>query len=467
MPERETSQSRYSLDPKTHAKHGAAAKSGASDTTPIISGVVSAVVGAVLIGLGLWLRRRRNGQNSNESSQPLPSKGRDLEHDLGLEPHTGAGFGTARILGDGGHPSVYNSGVSHPLNVHEKAVPQASNDDGAVAASNATTAGPAPKLESGPVPPASAAVAPQQASPKPPEQENGPGKDLGLVLGSGDVKDSAAEQSWTVTMSTANMSTAEQAELGQFNKRVASAASAIDEGTPGDTSSSMSGRRGSRGGIDVGEAVMEAAQNLALHCQIPGVSEAAAVVSTLVTLVSDSRDLKSAVDSNLRKCRSIVRVLERASKVAGKVGVRGPRISRRFVSPARHGRHHEYVVEGHDGMSENAKIAVVAHEVERVQAEFASSRGLRRVQTIFTGAHRSFRPYIVGVQGGETTTAEQRDLIEEVHYAVEDLVELIMTYQSKNKLSKVLMSTSFKRRQDDLEAAIDRALGRLQVSSRN
>lgn len=73
--------------------------------------------------------------------------------------------------------------------------------------------------------------------------------------------------------------------------------------------------------------------------------------------------------------------------------------------------------------------------------------------------------YIVGVQVGETTTAEQRDLIEEVHYAVEDLVELIMTYQSKNKLSKVLMSTSFKRRQDDLQVAIDRALGRLQVSS--
>lgn len=52
-----------------------------------------------------------------------------------------------------------------------------------------------------------------------------------------------------------------------------------------------------------------------------------------------------------------------------------------------------------------------------------------------------------------------------MHYAVKDLVELIKTYQSKNKLAEVLMSTSFKRRQDDLEAAIDRAIGRLQVSS--
>ncbi len=72
-------------------------------------------------------------------------------------------------------------------------------------------------------------------------------------------------------------------------------------------------------------------------------------------------------------------------------------------------------------------------------------------------------PYIVGVQSGNTTTAEQRDLIEEVLYAVEDLVELIKTYQSKNKLTKVFLSTSLKRRQEDLEVAIDRALGRLQV----
>lgn len=71
---------------------------------------------------------------------------------------------------------------------------------------------------------------------------------------------------------------------------------------------------------------------------------------------------------------------------------------------------------------------------------------------------------VVRVQGGEARTAEQRDFIEEVHYAVEDLLELIKTYQSKNRLTKVLMSTSFKRRHSDLEAAIDRALGRLQVS---
>ena len=50
-----------------------------------------------------------------------------------------------------------------------------------------------------------------------------------------------------------------------------------------------------------------------------------------------------------------------------------------------------------------------------------------------------------------------------MHDAVFDLVELIKTYQSKNKLSKVLMSTLFKQRQMELEAVIDRVVVRLQV----
>lgn len=54
-------------------------------------------------------------------------------------------------------------------------------------------------------------------------------------------------------------------------------------------------------------------------------------------------------------------------------------------------------------------------------------------------------------------------LIEDVHEAIFDVVELIKTYQSKNKLSKVLTSTLFKRRQDELDAAVDRAIVRLQV----
>lgn len=56
-------------------------------------------------------------------------------------------------------------------------------------------------------------------------------------------------------------------------------------------------------------------------------------------------------------------------------------------------------------------------------------------------------------------------MIEDVHDAIFDMVELIKAYQSKSKLSKVLMSTLFKRRQEELHAVVDRAIIRLQVCS--
>lgn len=69
-----------------------------------------------------------------------------------------------------------------------------------------------------------------------------------------------------------------------------------------------------------------------------------------------------------------------------------------------------------------------------------------------------------GIQGGDTNGEVARALMEDVHDAVCDLVELIKTYQSKNRLSKVLMSTLFnKRRQDELDAVVDRANLRLHV----
>ncbi|CAN0560046.1 unnamed protein product, partial [Ectocarpus sp. 12 AP-2014] len=125
-------------------------------------------------------------------------------------------------------------------------------------------------------------------------------------------------------------------------------------------------------------AVLAAAEELAHHCQIPGVSEAATVVSILVHLVTDSRDSLSRGDGAVKRCRSIVMMLERAAKVLGK--------------------------------------------------------------------------------GGDTNSEVERALIEEVHDAVSDLVDLIKTYQNKNKLSKVLMSTLFKRRQEELDAVVDKAI---------
>ena len=70
-------------------------------------------------------------------------------------------------------------------------------------------------------------------------------------------------------------------------------------------------------------------------------------------------------------------------------------------------------------------------------------------------------------QGGDTTGEAARVLIEDVHDAIFDLVELIKTFQSKNKLSKLFLSTLFKRRQEELDAVVDRAIMRLQVSELN
>ncbi len=73
-------------------------------------------------------------------------------------------------------------------------------------------------------------------------------------------------------------------------------------------------------------------------------------------------------------------------------------------------------------------------------------------------------PCLRQFQGGNTVEEASRVLVDDVHDAIFDLVELIKTFQSKNKLSKLFLSTLFKRRKDELEATVDRAIMRLQVS---
>lgn len=78
-------------------------------------------------------------------------------------------------------------------------------------------------------------------------------------------------------------------------------------------------RRSSADGVDVVDAVVEAAHCLASHSAIPGVSEAARLVSILVNLVTDYRDCTSEVQWRVKRCRSIIFMLERAGEVLGKV----------------------------------------------------------------------------------------------------------------------------------------------------
>ena len=72
-------------------------------------------------------------------------------------------------------------------------------------------------------------------------------------------------------------------------------------------------------GVRVVEAVVEAAHELATHSAIPGVSEAAGLVSILVRLVTDHRGGTSEVEWRVKRCRSIVFMLNRAGRVLGKV----------------------------------------------------------------------------------------------------------------------------------------------------
>lgn len=71
------------------------------------------------------------------------------------------------------------------------------------------------------------------------------------------------------------------------------------------------------------------------------------------------------------------------------------------------------------------------------------------------------------MQGSDTIGKEERDMMEDVHAAIFDLAELIKTYQSRNRIHKLLVSTLFNRRQDEMGAVIDRAISSLQVSCTN
>lgn len=70
---------------------------------------------------------------------------------------------------------------------------------------------------------------------------------------------------------------------------------------------------------------------------------------------------------------------------------------------------------------------------------------------------------VVAWQGGEETNEAGRVLLDEVKYAVDTLLQVIQTYNSKNKVTQVLTSSMFKTRQEEAEHVINAAISRLQV----
>ena len=70
-------------------------------------------------------------------------------------------------------------------------------------------------------------------------------------------------------------------------------------------------------------------------------------------------------------------------------------------------------------------------------------------------------------QRGQLVLNAERYLLEDVHDSVSDLVGIMQTYNAKGRISRLFMSTLFKRRQEEAEAVLNRAISRLQVSSAN
>ena len=282
------------------------ARKGALDTTPIIAGVLSAGAGVGLIALGVCLTRRRAGKKRRADIQPPPPVSRELEYAPRPEPPAHGGSRTPVAVNGGAHNPPHQQNIGDveapPSYKHAMAAFEVDVNDGDRSQPLST----APGLEQTSL-----------------ERAMFFGRDTGVVLEGVGAENCA-------TNSSVGMSIAEGTEFGQIDhgQIFAGDESVVDESTPGDLRESgvksRIGQRRPRGGPGLGQAVKEAAQDLASSCQIPGVSEAVALVSTLAQLVSDSRDMNGACDANLRQCSSIITMLERATKVADKVNWRRP-----------------------------------------------------------------------------------------------------------------------------------------------
>lgn len=276
---------------------------------PIVAGVVSAVAVAALFVLAVLLKRRRTSKQKNPQPPTLLSVYDDNNLEKGGEQPPDAHPPTSAVLAVGNRGG---SSPSHQYNTstHLHMPAEAGGVDGG---------------DNAPSSALSALAVPEQLST---ERSTGPIEDCGAGLAGEDMADSSAEKSLTTTASVAtssiaDVSTQERAELAQFHQRQ-SASSIASEPQPEDASggseaSSAAGRKKSAGDIGLGHAVLAAAQELANHCQVPGISEAAAVVCIMANLVTDNRENDRAGESRLRQCRSFVVVLKRAEKVVAKV----------------------------------------------------------------------------------------------------------------------------------------------------
>ncbi|CAN0451135.1 unnamed protein product, partial [Ectocarpus sp. 12 AP-2014] len=255
----------------------------ASSAAPIIAGALSTAAIVALSAVGFLLRRRRAAKkNGADGGDPhvLPLDWLEDGRQHGVSSTKSA------VIDGGDNPTLHQDNHSPPAN-RFKLTEVAPNGGGAAA-----TFGTSQPMDAGKV--------------------------GGVALADGSAEDCMAKHHFIVaTTSTADASTLDRAAVAGI---LGEEAGFLADGPK--PASSAAGRRGSCSDVGVGRAVMNAAQELAQRCQIPGVSEAAAMVSILVNLVADSRDSNNRGDATLKQCRSVVMALERAATVAGEVSTR-------------------------------------------------------------------------------------------------------------------------------------------------
>lgn len=66
-------------------------------------------------------------------------------------------------------------------------------------------------------------------------------------------------------------------------------------------------------------------------------------------------------------------------------------------------------------------------------------------------------------QGCEPCDEAERALLEDVRESIDELVQVVKTYQTKSKFARVMTSSLFKKRLEEAEAVINMAIIRLQV----
>lgn len=87
----------------------------------------------------------------------------------------------------------------------------------------------------------------------------------------------------------------------------------------GSENSPVGGRRKSVRGIGVAQAVLGAAHELARMSQFPGVTELAGLVIVLMNMVNDKSDIIGVADTMIKRCRSVLFLLQRAASVLQEV----------------------------------------------------------------------------------------------------------------------------------------------------